>query len=277
MEDISPLHTKAIREPERPADRSWNETRVNLRGAEIRYARVGAGTPVLLLHGWSSSLDALKPLALDLSKGFDVIALDLPGHGESSPPEGVWGVSGFVDLVEDLLDHLALPRVDIVAHSFGARVAAKLAAAKPEKVGRLVLMGAAGLRRRRSPRLRAKTLVLKLAKWLAPLAGSAGRRWKHRLVEKVASRDYLAAGELRPTFVKVIQEDLSSSYAAIRSETLLIWGENDLETPLDLARRMNQLVARSKLFVVKGAGHFVFVDQFQQVRLATRRFLTEGP
>ena len=71
-------------------------------------------------------------------------------------------------------------------------------------------------------------------------------------------------------------EDLSSSYRAIRSETLLIWGENDSETPIDLAERMSRLVQGSRLMVIRGAGHFVFADKFQQVRLATRRFLTRG-
>ena len=118
--------------------------------------------------------------------------------------------------------------------------------------------------------------MLRAAKTLAPFAGAIGRRWKHDLVERYASRDYLDAGELRPTFVKVINEDLSSSYRAVQSETLLLWGEDDRETPLALGRRMHELVENSKLMTVKGAGHFVFTDKFQQVRLATRRFLTEG-
>ncbi|MFQ5526393.1 MAG: alpha/beta fold hydrolase [Thermoanaerobaculia bacterium] len=257
--------------------RPWSESEITLRDTPIRYARTGTGSPVLLLHGWSSSLDAFKPLALDLAKAFDVVALDFPGHGESGSPEGAWAVGDFVALVEELLDRLDLERVDIVAHSFGARVAAKLAAGDPERVGRLVLMGAAGLRRRRSAKLKAKTFVLKLAKALAPLAGGTGQRWKHDLVKRYASRDYLDAGELRPTFVKVITEDLSSSFRAVRSETLLIWGENDQETPLGLARQMNALVDNSELMVIKGAGHFVFADKFQQVRLATRRFLSQGP
>lgn len=269
MEDLTPVDEKDIR----TETRTLNGVAVRI----VRSARVGARRPVLFLHGWGSSLDAFRPLAEELAASFEIIALDFPGHGGSGMPAAVWGVSDFVTVVEELLDELGLSRVDIVAHSFGARVAAKLAAAHPEKVARMVLMGAAGLRRRRSLKLRAKTFALKLAKWLSPLAGSAGRRWKQKIVETYASRDYLAAGELRPTFVRVIQEDLASSYAAIRSETLLVWGERDGETPLDLARRMHELVKGSKLLVVKGAGHFVFVDKFQQVRLATRRFLTEGP
>ncbi len=259
-----------------PRAADWTEATARLRGVEVRYARAGRGDPVLLLHGWGSSSEVMKPLGLDLARSFDVACPDFPGHGGSGAPPEPWGVSEFVEVARGLLDALGWERADVVAHSFGGRVAAKLAAETPERVRRLALVAAAGLRPRRSLRYYLRTGLLKLAKGLARLGGAPGERLRRRWVRSFASRDYLAAGALRDTFVRVVREDLSGSFRRISAPTLLIWGSEERETPLDQGRRLARLIDGSDLLVVDGAGHYVFADRFHQVRLAIRRFLEEG-
>lgn len=251
----------------------WTVSTARLEGARVRYARAGRGAPVLLLHGWGSSGETLKPLALDLARSFEVACPDFPGHGGSGLPSGAWGVADFVGVTRELLDALGWERVDVVAHSFGGRVAAKLAAETPGRVGRLVLVAAAGLRPRRTLRYRVRTALLKLGKWLARLGGPPAERLRQRLVHSFASRDYLAAGPLRETFVRVVREDLSGDFRRISAPTLLVWGSEDRETPLEQGKRLAGLIPDSDLLVVEGAGHYVFADRFHQVRLAVRRFL----
>ena len=258
---------------EEPRALDWTVATTNFDGIEICYSRIGRGAPVLLLHGWGSSSATLKPLALDLARSFEVVCPDFPGHGGSGPPSEPWGVSEFVEVTRKLLNELGLETVDVVAHSFGGRVAAKLAAETPHRVRRLVLMAAAGLRPRRAFDYYVRTILLKLAKLLARLGGASGENLRRRLVRSFASRDYLAAGPLRKTFIRVVREDLAGTYRRVSAPTLLIWGSEDRETPLDQGKRLGRLIPDSDLLIVEGAGHFVFADRFHRVRWAIRRFL----
>jgi pimeloyl-ACP methyl ester carboxylesterase len=81
------------------------------------------------------------------------------------------------------------------------------------------------------------------------------------LYSAAGSSDYLEAGPLKKTFLKVINEDLSFPAAAIQQPTLLIWGENDDTTPLKEARQLHDKIRGSKLVVLTGAGHFAYSEQ----------------
>ena len=68
-----------------------------VQGLRIRYLERGSGTPLLLLHGWGSSLETFHGLGGDLARLFRVTAFDFPGHGESDLPPGTWRVDDFVE------------------------------------------------------------------------------------------------------------------------------------------------------------------------------------
>ena len=74
-------------------------------------------------------------------------------------------------------------------------------------------------------------------------------------MRRFGSRDYLAAGELRATFVKVVNEDLSELAQRIQAQTLLLWGDRDLETPPEFAHRYAALIKNSALCLLPGKGH----------------------
>ena len=81
---------------------------------------------------------------------------------------------------------------------------------------------------------------------------------------------------MRESFKKIVADNLDEEYAAIKIRTLLIFGENDKETPLYIARRMNALMENSELTVIKGAGHFAFVDKPAEFNGAVLSFLLGG-
>ena len=84
---------------------------------------------------------------------------------------------------------------------------------------------------------------------------------KQAIYDKIGSADYLNAGEMRPILVRVVNEDILPLLPEIKHETLLIWGENDTETPPDMARKMNAGLSNSRLEIIKGAGHYAFADE----------------
>jgi pimeloyl-ACP methyl ester carboxylesterase len=120
----------------------------------------------------------------------------------------------------------------------------------------------AGLRRERQLperlRLRAIKSVIALAKRIDGLVGT--RLFAHYFAPRFGSRDYRAAGDLRRTLVKTVNEDLAMQAQTIDVPTLLLWGEDDTETPVDLARNFNRLIKGSELFVFPHKGHQPFAD-----------------
>jgi pimeloyl-ACP methyl ester carboxylesterase len=120
------------------------------KGVRIHYVERGRGEPVVLIHGLHASARrnwGVPGVIDELAKDHRVIALDLPGHGQSDKPkdERAYGVQ----LVEDvvlLLDELKLERAQVVGYSLGGMVAAKLAVTRPDRVSAVLLGGMGWLR-----------------------------------------------------------------------------------------------------------------------------------
>jgi pimeloyl-ACP methyl ester carboxylesterase len=98
---------------------------------------------------------------------------------------------------------------------------------------------------------------------------------RERIYRAVASKDYANAGPLRDTFVKLVNDDLTPILSQIASPTLLVWGADDMETPLSSAQVMERLIPQVRLVVFQNAGHFSYLDQYGKFRLIVRQFLRE--
>jgi pimeloyl-ACP methyl ester carboxylesterase len=257
---------------------------VRIGSLQVRYVRrrtQGAAPgdlPIVVLHGWGAHIEAVAPILAALDRAADLIALDLPGFGESEPPPEAWGVDGYRDFLLAFLDELDVPRAHLIGHSHGGRVSIAIAADHPERVGRLLLVDSAGLRPKRGWRYRRRVAVAKLGRVVAKVGGPPGRRLQERLRARVASRDYLEASEaMRGTFRAVIGADLSDRLPRIAAPTLLVWGDQDEDTPLWMAHRMEELIPDAGLVVLEGAGHYSYADSPGQFRAVARRFLLEQP
>jgi pimeloyl-ACP methyl ester carboxylesterase len=251
---------------------------INVQGIKVYYEAVGSGTPVLLLHGWGVDSATMRPILTYLKEsiGARAISLDFPGFGLSDHPAEAWNVSKYVTLVLGFLDQLGLVQVDIIAHSFGGRVAIKLAAGYPARVRKLVLVDSAGIRPPRSPAYYLRVYLAKLIRVLADvLPGTAGRLVMGKLLSNQGSNDYRSAGDMRPTFVRIVNEDLRHYLQVIKCPTLLVWGELDADTPLRDARLMENMIPNVCLKVLKGARHFCYLDDFSAFSQAITPFLEE--
>ena len=251
---------------------------------QVRYVRRSAAgaaagdLPIVVLHGWGAHIEAVAPILAALDGAPDLIALDLPGFGESEPPPEAWDVDAYMRFFVDFLEELGVERAHLVGHSHGGRVSIALAAAHPERVGRLLLIDSAGLRPKRGWRYRRRVAVAKLGRAVARFGGPPGRRLQDRMRRRVASRDYLEASEaMRGTFRAVVAADLSDRMPRIGAPTLLVWGDRDDETPLWMAHRMEELIPDAGLVVLEGAGHYSYADAPGQFRAVARRFLLEQP
>jgi pimeloyl-ACP methyl ester carboxylesterase len=214
----------------------------------------------------------MAPVISCLESSVHVVALDLPGFGESPTPDGVWGTPDYAEFVRDVLVTLDIEQAAFVSHSFGAKTALYLAATHRDVVTKLVAQGASGLRRAPSVKARAKRSIGKGAKFAGRL-GPAGRALRTAIYDKIASQDYKEAGDLRPILVKVINEDIGHLLPNIAAPTLLVWGTEDDAAPLAHGRRMEELIPDSGLVTFEGAGHFAYLDQPDRFCTIVRHFL----
>jgi pimeloyl-ACP methyl ester carboxylesterase len=250
---------------------------ISVRHADRGAARAAGDLPVLVLHGWGAHLEAVEPIVAALEGETRVIALDLPGFGQSDPPPEPWDADDYMRFVLRFLDELGVERVHLVGHSHGGRVAVCMAAEHPERVGRLLLVDAAGVPPKRGMKYRAKVAVAKAGK-VAGRMGPAGRRLQDRMRARVASTDYLNASEdMRATFRLVIGHDITDRLPRIRATTLLVWGDQDDDTPLWMAHRMEELIPDAGLAVFEGAGHYSYADEPARFGSVARVFLCEQP
>ena len=108
-------------------------------GVTLHYEQYGQGDRhVLMLHGWGCEIKHFAPIADSLQSDYYITVIDFPAHGQSTPPPQPWGVADFAACVKALILQLGIAPCDIIAHSFGGRVALLMAAENPERVGRLM-------------------------------------------------------------------------------------------------------------------------------------------
>ena len=243
-------------------------------GLRIRYVAAGQGKPLVLLHGWGTSLDTFGAMIEDLKRQFRITAFDFPGHGGSDMPPVTWTVDAFVGLTMGVMAELGIERASVLGHSFGGRVAIKLAAAHPEMVDRLILVDSAGVPPPQTIKRRLKRVASRSANTIGRF-GRPGQAVRRAIVRRIASPDYKAAGPLRDTFLAIVREDLRPALPRIKAPTLLIWGESDDDTTLADAHTMEKLIPGARLLVLKNAGHFSYIDQYGRFRLAVIPFLND--
>ncbi len=263
----------------------WGEAmQIELLGASVHIVQSGKGkNALLLLHGWGCSAQLMRGVQTEFEGSKRVVSLDFPGHGESGRPPEPWGVPEYAAMTAALIERLSLAPCDIVAHSFGARVAIYLAGERPELVRRLVLTGAAGIKKPQSGGASARRRLYKGLRGAMDAAertrlfGSLPERGREALVQRFGSPDYRALDpEMRKTFVKVISLDLSDRLPRIQAPTLLYWGAQDTETPLWMGQKMEAAIPDAGLVVEEGAGHFAYLERSATFLRVLHSFLDDA-
>ena len=137
-----------------------------------------------------------------------------------------------------------------------------------------MLIASAGIAKTANWRNRLYAVLAKFGKaiTLVPPLRFWRRQFRARLYHRTGS-DYLAAGPLQGTFIKIVREDLAESARHVLQPTLLIWGDADDQTPLADGQKLSHLIPHATLQVVPGAGHFVHHDAADTVGQLVREFL----
>ncbi len=236
-----------------------------VKGLNINYIEQGQGDLVLLLHGWGSNIKLFEATADLLSKGYKVIAMDMPGFGESQEPAEPWNVDDYVDFVLEFLKDYEFDKITLLGHSFGGRVIIKLAARDLDfKIEKAILVDAAGVKPKKTLKQKIKLRIYKMTKWVfsMKIVRKLFPDALENLRKKNGSADYNSATPvMRQTLVRVVNEDLTHLMPKLICPVLLIWGTADDATPLSDAKLMEKLMPEAGLVTFEGAGHYSFLER----------------
>jgi len=266
-----------------PADVSFDEVRASfpyseysrfaeIDGVRIHYQEKGVGTPLVLLHGFTSSTYSWKDVFEPLSRSFRVIALDLKGFGFSGKPDGDYTRRAQAQLVAGLCNHLKIEKAWLAGSSMGGEVALNVAIAHPQRVAGLILIGSGGVEVKGNSSLAPVYVRI-------PFVGRALTAFaltSDKLVRQGLEKSFFDDAKVTPDRVAhyyrplrtrggqlaalrartqadqfLIEQDLGR----VNTKTLIIWGAEDALIPLEAGRTMNSLIKNSKLVIIEKCGH----------------------
>jgi pimeloyl-ACP methyl ester carboxylesterase len=257
---------------------------IQVGGLRIAYERAGDGPPLLLLHGyvgdgkgtWQRQLDAL-------SDEFTVVAWDGPGAGKSSDPPESFRMTDYADCLAGFIEGLGLERPHVGGLSFGGGLAIELYRRHPTIARSLILASAyAGWAGSLPPEVVQQRLTQALS-----LADMPSERLVREVVPTMFSRSAPAVMiedfarnmsafhpvGFRTMALAVAEADLRDVLPLIAIPTLLLYGDEDVRAPLDVAEALHASIPGSKLAVLHGVGHISSVEGADRFNDEVRAFL----
>ena len=250
---------------------------IKVDGLNINYIDEGTGSAVLLLHGWGGSIQTMMPIYNVLKNKCRVITMDLPGFGESDMPCEPWNSYDYALFIIKFIEKIGLNSIILFGHSHGGRISIILSS-RYNVVKKLVLIDSAGIIPKRTMKYYVKVYSFKFLKKIYTVFSSGNTKEQkiEKFYKRFGSADYKEAhGIMRQTMVKVINDNLIDLLPLIKVPTLLIWGESDQDTPLYMGKKMEEKINDSGLVIFKGAGHYSYIDCYDQFKAVINVFLKD--
>jgi pimeloyl-ACP methyl ester carboxylesterase len=285
----------------RPADVSFDEVKASvpnsayshfadIDGVRVHYQEKGSGTPLILIHGYTSSVYTWKDVFEPLSKNFRVIAVDLKGFGFSGKPDGDYTRRAQAMLVARLLDHLKIEKAWLCGSSMGGEVALNFAQLNPLRVAGLILIDSSGAKVEGTSSLAPSYLLIPVVgRVLTALALRSDKLVREGLEKSFYDRskitDERVAAYYRPLRTRggqlaalrartqANQFPVEPDIGKISARTLIIWGAEDALIPLAAGHTMNSLIKDSKLLVLEKCGHLPQEEMPERVVEEIARFI----
>ncbi len=248
-------------------------------GLSVRVLEAGTGAPVLLIHGVGMRAEAWAPQQAALAADHRVIAVDMPGHGDSDPLPGPPALPDYVAWAARVVQALGLGPVSVAGHSMGALIALGLAVHHPDLVARAALLNGVY---RRSPEAKAAVLAraaeigagaggieAPLARWFGPEETDLRDRvagWLRQVSQAGYAAAYRAFAEGDATY--------ADRLATIRCPLLVLTADGDANSTPAMTQAMASLAPQGRAVVIAGHRHMVNLTAPEAVTAALHQWLT---
>lgn len=258
--------------------RSWHLSALGLSTHVVLWGGDDRSRPLIIaLHGWNGSAESWAVLApLLVERGYRVLAVDVPGFGQSDTPAEPWDSHHYARWVADLLQGLLTqgmtPQV-LLGHSNGGRIWVRYLQAHPECQLPTVLLGIPGMQLPPTLRVRLVRWVTPRLRWLHTLLPHRVYDWLRRKV--LRAHDWVSTpAVLRQTMQRLLAEpDIREELPGITAPVLLLWGRKDSYTPVAGGHLYHQYLPRSALIIYPEARHGTLYTHAEPIADALDRFV----
>jgi pimeloyl-ACP methyl ester carboxylesterase len=264
-------------------------TFAQLDGTRMRYLDVGQGPAVVLIHGFASSIENWVTVIPQLKQHHRVIAVDLRGFGWTDRPVADYSPAAQAKLVKALLDERGVEQAAIVAHSWGSSVALAFALAYPERVTRIALYDA-WVYEQQLPSMFQMARAQGVGEVLFSLFYS--ERAEERITMGFYNPDLVSqqlVDEVDVAFARPGTKaaslaavrgmnfaEVEKTYGKVTVPTLLLWGREDVVTPVSIGERLVRQLPQARLVVYPRCGHFPMLEAVAESNRELVQFL-EAP
>jgi 2-hydroxymuconate-semialdehyde hydrolase len=261
-----------------------------LEGTRVRYVDDGEGSPVVMIHGFASSLETWAAVMPEVRVHHRVLAMDLKGFGWTDRPEGDYSPEAQARIVLALMDERGIDRAAFVGHSYGSSVVLAIALMAPERVTRIALYDA-WVYSSQLPTFFHMARADGLGE--AMFATWYNERAEDRMALAFYDRAFVTQALVdevnraleRPgtqaaalAAVRAMQyERQELRYPEIEQPVLLLWGREDRVTPLSVGERLARDLPGARLVVYPRCGHFPMIEHARQSTRELVRFLGDAP
>lgn len=238
---------------------------IKLNGIEISYERRGAGTPLVLVHGFPLDHTLWNETASLLEGDFDLILPDLRGFGGSTTIETPYLMSDMADDLAALLDHFGIEKTALAGHSMGGYVALAFAKKYPQRVSGLALVSsqaAADAPDRKEGRY--KTAQDVAEKGVEVVADAMTPKLSSNAEVQAFARESILrqgkAGVIGALKAMAEREDSMPILSSFDFPVVLVHGDADALIPLEKAQEIKEVLPDAKLVILQGAGHLPMME-----------------
>jgi pimeloyl-ACP methyl ester carboxylesterase len=248
----------------------------------VAYRVVGKGTPLVLLHGFLCDSRVWERQLIDLSDRFTVIAWDAPGAGASSDPPDPFTITDWTHCLAEFLDIVGVERGHILGLSWGGVLAQELYRLYPACVVNLILADSYAGWKGSLPKAACDARLARCVRESTLPPEEFVPRWVPEFFTDAASpqlRDAMAevVSDFHPHGFRLMAKSLAETdttdlLPSIAVPTLLLWGDDDRRSPLNIATQLRDGIPGAELAIIANAGHVSNMEQPEAFNAQVRRF-----
>ena len=248
-------------------------------GTHYFYNRKEQKIPIVFIHGVGLNYEIWKP-QLDFFKNQSVLAYDILGHGKSSLNKKNITFDDLADQIIDLTNELGIERMHLVGFSIGSLIARNFASRFNERLQSLVLIGS--IYKRSDEQQKIVNQRFEQAKKELKLSKQALKRWftdkylenNSDIYEKISS---IISSNNIENFLKLyelfVNHENKENFDKIKVNTLIITGELDMGSTIQMAKELNKIIDNSSLKIIQNGKHLCSIECADEVNLTIKNFL----